>query len=58
MDNDTWRELDEIEGDLRQKAAQLQQTAEGMRRAAVEHDARAIGLLEAADRLRKIERPQ
>ena len=53
-----WDDLDELEQDLRAKAAELQRTAEGMRNAAREHDGHAVGLLAAADRLRQIERPQ
>lgn len=56
--DDVYDELDELERQLREQAAQLQHTAAGMRDAAKAHDGRALGLIEAADRLRKIERPQ
>lgn len=56
--DDVWDELDRMEQDMRQEAATLQRTANGMRDAAREHDGRALGLLAAADKLRAIERPQ
>lgn len=56
--DDVWDELLRLEQDMRQEAAQLKRTADGMRDAAREHDGRALGLLAAADKLRGIERPQ
>ncbi len=55
--DDVYDELDEAEKALRDEAALLKRTADGMRDAAREHDGKALGLLKAADMLRDIERP-
>ena len=56
-DLDVYDELDETERALRAEAAVLKRTADSMRDAAREHDGKALGLLQAADLLRDIERP-
>jgi hypothetical protein len=58
IDAELLQELDELEADLRMQAEAAKRTADGMREAAKEHDGRAIGLLQAAEALRNIERPQ
>ena len=57
IEAELWTELNDLEADLRMQATAARRTADGMREAAKEHDGRAIGLLQAAEALRNIERP-